>query len=130
MPQIGLTVLAKGPLFFLQDGPVVDALSNAIEDLVEEGERDVTSQLYPGHGLDTGHYRRSINGEITDSLNGRIHDSGVVYGPWLEGTSSRNRSSRFKGYAMFRNAFQRLEQRAEPIFRLHLTDAVRKLGGR
>lgn len=36
----------------------------------------------------------------------RVHDRGVVYGPWLEGTSSRNRTSRFKGYSSLRRARQ------------------------
>lgn len=30
-----------------------------------------------------------------------VHDSGVVYGPWLEGVSERNRQTRFKGYHAF-----------------------------
>lgn len=31
-----------------------------------------------------------------------IHDSGVIYGPWLAGVGSRNATSRFKGYAHWR----------------------------
>ena len=101
----------NGPIF----GPGVDdkvrtAIGKAVHDLVIEGERQVDLQLYPGHGLVTGHYRRSVHGEMSDSLHGRIHDSLVVYGPWLEGVSSRNQRSRFKGYHMFRNAFQQLEK--------------------
>lgn len=33
----------------------------------------------------------------------RIHDRGVSYGPWLEGVSSQNARSRFKGYHQFRD---------------------------
>lgn len=44
-----------------------------------------------------------------------VHDRGIVYGPWLEGTSSRNGTTRFKGYASFRRATQATEQLAPAI---------------
>lgn len=43
-----------------------------------------------------------------------VHDRGVIYGPWLEGVSRRNQATRFKGYAMFRRAKQRVEQLVGP----------------
>lgn len=39
----------------------------------------------------------------------------AVYGPWLEGTGSRNQTTRFKGYWGFRRAAQQLETKAEVI---------------
>jgi hypothetical protein len=39
-----------------------------------------------------------------------VHDRGIVYGPWLEGTSSRNHTTRFKGYASFRRAVDDVRQ--------------------
>lgn len=44
-----------------------------------------------------------------------VHDRGIIYGPWLEGTSSRNRTTRFKGYASFRRATQNVERRVSEI---------------
>jgi len=44
-----------------------------------------------------------------------VHDRGIVYGPWLEGTSSRNSTTRFKGYASFRKATQAVEKIAPAI---------------
>lgn len=44
-----------------------------------------------------------------------VHDRGIIYGPWLEGTSSRNSTTRFKGYASFRKATQATEQMAPAI---------------
>jgi hypothetical protein len=35
-----------------------------------------------------------------------VTDSGIIYGHWLEGTGSRNRTTRFKGYFMWRKALQ------------------------
>ena len=39
----------------------------------------------------------------------------AMYGPWLEGTGSRNQSTRFKGYHGFRLAAQELDAEAEGI---------------
>ena len=35
----------------------------------------------------------------------------VVYGAWIEGTSSRNQASQFKGYGLFRKTKEWLEKR-------------------
>jgi hypothetical protein len=59
----------------------------------------------------TGYYRSRVT---TDVSKGEVtlSDSGVVYGPWLEGTSSRNGRSRFKGYATFRLVSQDMAKKA------------------
>ena len=41
-----------------------------------------------------------------------VTDNDVVYGPWIEGVSSRNMTSRFKGYHTFRLIGQQLEMEA------------------
>jgi hypothetical protein len=54
----------------------------------------------------------------------RVHDRRMVYGPWLEGTGSRNKTTRFKGYRTFRIVTARLQidsdELAEPIVRAHM----------
>ncbi len=128
MPQPTVQVKLIGPVLNGQAPPIIkDALNSAITDLVAEGERGVKLQLFPGHGLVTGNYRRSIHGEVSSSLNGRIHDSNVVYGPWLEGVSSRNQATRFKGYAMFRNAKQQLDRIAGAVLRNRVLRALQRL---
>ncbi len=127
MPEIKVSL--HGPIFQsgLPANVIQDTLRGAIGDLVAEGEREVKLQLYPGHGLKTGHYRRSVHGEITTSLHGTVHDSKVVYGPWLEGVSSRNETTRFKGYAMFRNATQKLQGMARDTLEKWVKKALGKL---
>lgn len=44
-----------------------------------------------------------------------IHDRGVIYGPWLEGVGTRNRSTRFKGYRIWRRTKQEIADRAPDI---------------
>jgi hypothetical protein len=128
MATPSVVVRLRGPFFSTTIPPViVGALNDAIGDLVTEGEGKVKLQLYPGHGLITGHYRRSIHGEIASSLHGRIHDSKVIYGPWLEGVSSRNQTTRFKGFAMFRNARQQLDRIAAGVLQNRVSKALARL---
>jgi hypothetical protein len=56
-----------------------------------------------------------------------LTDGGVVYGPWLEGVSSRNNSSRFKGYHTFRMVLQEMDKKSEEIAENTIAEAVRKL---
>ncbi|MGV9803926.1 hypothetical protein ACWDTP_38425, partial [Mycobacterium sp. NPDC003449] len=45
-----------------------------------------------------------------------VNDGGVVYGPWLEGTGSRNAPvTRFRGYATFRRVKAMIDRRAPGI---------------
>lgn len=44
-----------------------------------------------------------------------IWDQRLIYGPWLEGTGSRNRTSRFKGYGIWRAAASKISARAVAI---------------
>lgn len=53
----------------------------------------------------------------------------VLYGPWLEGTSPRNASTRFKGYRMFKLTRGRLRKRLMPIIQGRLDRAIAELGG-
>ena len=126
---VSMSVRTSGPLFAGNvPGRIQSAIRDSISELVALGERDVKGQLRPGHGLVTGHYRRSIHGEIVSSMLGRVHDSGVVYGPWLEGVSDKNKAGRFKGYAMFRNATQRLDKKGKGVLQKHVARLAWKLG--
>lgn len=59
----------------------------------------------------------------------RITDQGVVYGPWLEGISERNRSTRFKGYATFRRTSQQIEARATQVGEPVVAEFCARLNG-
>ena len=76
-----------------------------------------------------GHYRRNVSGEV-QGLRGRIDDGGVIYGPWLEGTSDRNKTTRFKGYGTFRQVGQELEKKSDDILNKHIKRTVKRLSGK
>ncbi len=58
-----------------------------------------------------------------------VHANAVVYGAWIEGTSSRNQTSRFKGYHLFRKAAQETQRRLGQILSPEEQRLVAKLGG-
>ena len=115
---------------------VVAGIQNGIQELVELGEQRLDEMLRTrpagvylsvaeakkGHAS-TGHYRRNVNGRV-ERLHGLITDGGVIYGPWLEGVSSRNAATRFKGYASFRRTGQYLERLAPIVLEKQIRRAV------
>ena len=76
-----------------------------------------------------GHYRRNINTEVVTPSLGRISDSNLVYGPWLEGVGSRNQTTRFKGYFQFRLTAEYLNKRSEKVGNNLKKMYVRKMNG-
>jgi hypothetical protein len=104
-------------------GPIFDGRARlAANEGVRAAERDlagkavnmITDRLNVVLKTQTPVYRLQI--EAKEMPNGwRVHDSGIVYGPWLEGTSRRNQTTRFKGYATFRRIAQQLDKRAVGI---------------
>lgn len=55
--------------------------------------------------------------------------SGVVFAPWLEGTSSRNESTKFKGYHLFRKTRLALSKKAPGIAQRELDKVLPRMGG-
>lgn len=112
MPGTGastIDVIVHGPMFdgraraILADG--IKASQQAVGD---EGVDRLLMEFDINFVNPTGYYASQVvtNWQKNDLS---VNDSGVVYGPWLEGTSSRNQSSRFKGYASFRLVTQELQ---------------------
>lgn len=92
----------SGPIF---DGRAEVALSDYVRTTEETIANDtlaaVQERLHEVIRHPTGYYESHLN--VDKSFNAhRVNDMGVIYGPWLEGTGSRNRTTRFKGYATFR----------------------------
>lgn len=134
-------VETKGPIFKRSAITVTErAITSALREIVQEGEsfmfqkfRPRPQGVYlatpPAQGGSTGHYRRSISSKV-ERTRAEINDGNVVYGPWLEGLSSRNSANGFEGYAVFRKASQHLQKKARGILDKHASKLTRKLGGR
>jgi hypothetical protein len=91
---------------------------------------DLVRQDYDIHHRRPTGYARSQVEVIPDPERARVGDGGIVYGPWLEGVSERNKTTRFKGYATFRRSRIRLALEAPVIARSILPYYLRALGGR
>lgn len=103
----------SGPLFH-SDAQVAGMLHEIEQDIAQRGWQLVQANLASSLRHPTGYYQSQIRVEAIPE--GRaINDGGVVYGPWLEGVGSRNRTTRFKGYFSFRRATQQLDDEAVSI---------------
>jgi hypothetical protein len=113
----------SGPLFDGRADTASDALCADLERAVaQRGVSLVRTNLDHVLKHQTGHYRAEISIERTSRT--RVTDGGIVYGPWLEGTSSRNRSTRFKGYATFRRTAAELAKIPDDLLDRVLTAHV------
>lgn len=116
MRHVSLTVDKRGPLF---DGRaekrVADALEESTKRVATLGASMVRSRLNRVLRTQTPYYRLRVVAR-PDPPGWKITDQGVIYGPWLEGTGSRNAPvTRFKGYHTFRFVTSDLQGRATMI---------------
>lgn len=58
-----------------------------------------------------------------------VHDRGIAYGPWLEGVSQRNRTTKFKGYHAFRRAVESATRRAPQLLGRIAREWIGRMGG-
>lgn len=94
---------------------VLDRMTEEIAtEIANQGEQDVHQRLGQVLRHPTGRYqsRIRVQGHGTQAT---VDDQRGIYGPWLEGTGSRNSTTRFKGYATFRLVKQQLNNKAESI---------------
>lgn len=128
MAEVDVTF--EGPLF---DGRAERAIPEIIDEIAgalgTEGKRRVLAGLDATLRAPTGAYRSRIALYGPVGGQSRVHDNRGIYGPWLEGTGSRNRTTRFKGYRNFRTAAQTLNQAARHLAEEVIRRNIHKLGG-
>lgn len=113
MPNVEISL--AGPIFESTLPGELDQLSWSITDAIgDQGVIEVQVELDANLRHPTGYYRKHIQYRRQDGY-GLVDDDKVIYGPWLEGVSRRNETTRFKGYANFRRATQALEAKATEI---------------
>lgn len=129
-------VTTSGPLF---DGRVEELLDQAAHEirrkLAQRGEELARESFAGSINVDHGHFLSSITAidssrtfttvsghksytmevAVDHATEDVVTTDLATYGPWLEGTGSRNETTRFKGYHGFRRAGQELDRVAESI---------------
>jgi len=127
------TFKIKGPMF--ESGTQIslgfaEAVNRGLLDMAQfEGANRVKDQLYPGHGRVTGNLRTHIGASVTKDYVAQV-DAGahllganIIYSSWVEGISSRNKKSTFKGYGMFKNAYDHINNNPE-LYDKYIGDAI------
>lgn len=122
-----VVVVKVGPLLTGQGPAIIEQATREIEQTIGNlGASMVRSELNHVLRHQTPYYRTRV--VATKGADGtKITDQGVIYGPWLEGTGSRNKTTRFKGYATFRRTTQLIRRRAQDIAQSVITRYIGKL---
>ena len=137
-----IIVQLSGPVLEGRSPQILDSWMRSNLDLIAVlGQDAVRSELDVVLQNPTGFYRSQITAWVRAATpsplvrGGRsqeivIHDSFVIYGPWLSGTGSRNFPvTRFRGYNHWRRAAQRIEELARRTTVGTLRQLVKRLGG-
>ena len=114
--DVGVTVDPRGPLFDARaEKEVADAENDALKAVATIGASMVRSRMAAVFRKETPFYRFA-NVAAKDPPGWKVWDQDkTVYGHWLEGVGSRNRTTRFKGYFTYRRITQELRARAQTI---------------
>jgi hypothetical protein len=130
--RIEMQASVVGPL---SNGEAVKALSDWSESVAaalgKEGVDLLRAFPMDKTGRAHGGFQSNLN-VVQQGSTARIKGpmiSGVTWSPWLEGTSRRNSSTRFKGYHLFRKTRQELQRRAPEIGQRELDKIMPRLGG-
>ena len=102
-------VKLSGPLFDGRAEGVIPAyLDEAYRDVADYGVSLIQEIVTTNANQPTGRYVKAVHAEAGPTST-RVTDGGIVYGPWLEGFSKRNQTSRFKGFVAFRVTRKQLD---------------------
>ena len=113
--MIEVQAFARGPVFDGRAETAMDAfLQEANQEVADEGVSMIRNRLSGVLQHPTGAYQAAIHTE-RHGQDWQLLDDRGPKGPWLEGVSRRNSSTRFKGYHTFRLATQQLRAVAPDI---------------
>jgi hypothetical protein len=128
-------VTVRGPVF---DGEADEAARQWIEDftgkLAAQGAaivRDKAMKMNRSRRGGTGGAASTVSHRsegMSAVVEGQSHQ-GLVWWPWLEGTSKRNSTTRFRGYHAFRLAKNIMRKRAQKVAEDRLHEYLPRMGG-
>lgn len=97
-------MIVKGPVVEGKTDPLVAAMIRDVDHAYAEKLLDTWFDLLRASVRKwTGAYGRAMR-VIHTAKQSKVGDGGKRYGTWLEGTSRRNKTTRFKGYASLKRA--------------------------
>lgn len=91
MFEINFRSRVQGPISSGKMARDAAAYSHDVADAIADSAKDTwLNNLHGSLRHQTPYYTTKIKKQALSPTSYRIHDSGVVYGHWLEGTGSRN----------------------------------------
>lgn len=96
------------------------------EAIAQEGVNRLLKMARADFKNPTGHYESLVEVEKRQTYRG-VWDNNAIYGGWLEGVSSRNKTTRFKGYRLFRRTKQELDRDKLALSQKYVTQFTREL---
>jgi len=112
---MSVTVDKRGPLF---DGRAEKAVADCCDEIEQKvatiGASMIRTRMNDVFKKQTPFYRFK-NVAAKEAPGWKIWDQEVIYGYWLEGIGSRNKTTRFKGYRTYRFMVGKIEARASVI---------------
>jgi hypothetical protein len=131
--KIDITVHPAGPLLDGRaDGALAQWQESTSKAIADEGMERLGKVPMNKSGRSKGNFRASLH-EVRQSRAAVTIPGpmirGATWAPWLEGTSRRNRSTRFRGYHLFRDTARELDGLAEQIGERELAKVIADMGG-
>lgn len=109
--MMAIYIRTEGPVFTGEAEAGIAAIGEEIRTAVADvAMTDLAAAFAGSFQHPTGHYESQIQTDTSVRETTTVWDGGVIYGPWLEGTSRRNETTRFKGYRSFRKVTQGLNR--------------------
>lgn len=131
MAEEFITVKTRGDVF---NGRARLIISSRVQEsaraVAEYAEEKIHERLQEVLVNPTGAYEARINVRGVNQYAYAVNDDDCVYGPWLEGTGSRNYpTTRFRGYSTFRRVSEELQGAAVMIAEEEIHKAVTQING-
>lgn len=125
-------VTMSGPLFDMRaEHDVREFITEALDQVAAQASSNVHTNLDTSIRHPTPYYETQIRTERVDEDTRSVNDRGIIYGPWLEGTGSRNSPvTRFPGYHSFSRARTLLESQIPRLIERSVRRMVERLNGR
>lgn len=120
-------VRLSGPLFDGRIAAIMDSYCQSTEKVIaQRGVQMVRSNLDKVLQHPSGRYRSNI--KMNNRKDSIVWDGPIVYGNWLEGTGSRNKTTRFKGYWTFKKTTKLLQAEAVELAEKNLALYIGRMG--
>jgi hypothetical protein len=123
------TVEFIGPYFDSRYDAASAHMDRQIEDdVAHHGVEIVRGNMSASIHVDgPGYASRHVKADRATSQGTDVYDDNATYGPWLEGTGSRNETTRFKGYASIRRSVQQLDRDSDKYAQAAVDAFVREM---